>query len=45
MHWLNNSQIWISNEARAKEAYSEVKHIGIDETSKKGHNYITAVVD
>jgi transposase len=33
------------NEARAKEDYSEVKHIGIDETSKKGHKYITVVVD
>ena len=31
--------------ARTKEDYSEVTSIGIDETSKKGHNYITVVVD
>ncbi len=33
------------NEAREKEDYSEVEMIGIDETSKKGHNYITVVAD
>ncbi|MCK4258432.1 MAG: ISL3 family transposase [Halanaerobiales bacterium] len=33
-------------EARGKEDYSEVKSIGIDETSsKRGHNYITVFVD
>jgi transposase len=34
------------DEARAKENYSDVENIGIDETSsKKGHNYITLFVD
>lgn len=33
------------DEARKKEDYSKVDSIGIDETSKKGHNYITVVVD
>lgn len=33
------------DEARKKEDYSELTSIGIDETSKKGHNYITVVVD
>ena len=33
------------DEARKKEDHSEVTSIGIDETSKKGHNYITVVVD
>lgn len=33
------------DEARKKEDYSTVTSIGIDETSKKGHNYITVVVD
>jgi transposase len=33
-------------EALAKEDYSQVTQIGIDETSsKRGHNYITVVVD
>ena len=27
------------------EDYSEVTAIGMDETSKKGHNYITVVAD
>jgi len=31
--------------ARKLEDFSEVNSIGIDETSRKGHNYITAVVD
>ena len=32
--------------ARAKEDYSDVKRIGIDETSvKKGHNYVTFFFD
>jgi len=33
------------DEARAREDYSEVNAIGIDETSKKGHKYVTVVVD
>lgn len=33
-------------EARAKEDYSQVKELGVDETSaRKGHNYITIFVD
>ena len=32
-------------QARDLEDYSEVSGLGIDETSKKGHNYITVVVD
>ena len=32
-------------EARKGEDYSEVTAIGIDETSKKGHSYITVAVD
>ncbi len=33
------------NEARKLEDYSDVTAIGIDETSKRGHNYITVAVD
>lgn len=33
------------DEARSREDYSDVSAIGIDETSKKGHNYITVTVD
>ena len=33
------------DKARALEDYSEVTNIGMDETSKKGHNYITVVAD
>ena len=33
------------DEARKLENYSEVTSIGMDETSRKGHNYITVVVD
>ena len=33
------------DEARTREDYSEVNAIGIDETSKKGHKYVTVVVD
>ena len=32
-------------EARKLEDYSKTEAIGIDETSKKGHNYITVVAD
>ena len=32
-------------EARKLENYSDVKALGMDETSKKGHNYITVMVD
>ena len=36
----------ITGEARSKEDFSDVFVIGIDETSrKKGHEYITLVVD
>ena len=31
--------------ARDLEDYSDVENIGMDETSKKGHNYITVMVD
>lgn len=33
------------NEARKKEDYSNVESVGMDETSKKGHNYITVMVN
>ena len=33
------------NAARDLEDYSEVDSIGMDETSKKGHNYVTVMVD
>ena len=33
------------NAARELEDYSEVDSIGMDETSKKGHNYVTVMVD
>jgi len=33
------------DEARKREDYSDVDAIGIDETSKKGHKYVTVVVD
>ena len=32
-------------EARKLENYSEVSALGMDETSKKGHNYMTVMVD
>lgn len=32
-------------EARKLEEYSEVQAVGMDETSKKGHNYITVMMD
>ena len=46
----NDGRLWriihyYVNEARKLEDYSEVANIGIDETSRKGHNYITVVVD
>ena len=34
-----------ADEARSREDYSDVTAIGIDETSKKGHKYVTVVVD
>ena len=34
-----------AEKARALEDYSEVTAIGMDETGKKGHNYITVVAD
>lgn len=33
------------DEARSREDYSDVTAVGIDETSKKGHEYVTVVVD
>ena len=33
------------NAARELEDYSKVNSIGMDETSKKGHNYVTVMVD
>ena len=33
------------DEARSREDYSDVTAVGIDETSKKGHKYVTVVVD
>ena len=44
----NDSRLWriihyYVNEARKLEDYSEVANIGIDETSRKGHNYITVI--
>lgn len=33
------------SEARELENYSEVSALGMDETSKKGHNYMTVMVD
>ncbi len=33
------------DDARATLDYSDVSNIGIDETSKKGHNYVTVVAD
>lgn len=46
----NDTRLWrfikhYVNKARKKEDYSNVTAIGIDETSKKGHNYVTVVVD
>ena len=37
-------QYYVS-EALEREDYSQVSSIGIDETSKKGHNYVTVVAD
>ena len=34
-----------TEEARALENHSNVTKIGMDETSRKGHNYITVIVD
>lgn len=47
----NDKKLWrvifhYVDKARAKEDFSDVSKIGVDETSrKKGHNYITIVVD
>ena len=46
----NDTRLWRFirhhvDEARSHEDYSEVTAVGIDETSKKGHNYITVAVD
>jgi len=37
--------IYYVNKCRAKANFSSVKNLGIDETSKKGHNYITTFVN
>ena len=47
---VNDKRLWrfikyYVNEARKLEDYSDVDSIGVDETSKKGHNYITVMVD
>ena len=46
----HNGRLWriikhYVDEARKLEDYSEVTSLGMDETSRKGHNYITVVVD
>ena len=46
----NDGRLWriinhYVDEARKLKDYSEVTSIGMDETSRKGHNYITVVVD
>ena len=46
----NDTRLWrviqhYVDEARAKADYSEVTKLGMDETSKKGHNYITVFVN
>ena len=46
----NDTRLWrvvrhYVEEARAKADYSEVSKLGMDETSKKGHNYITVFVN
>ena len=45
MHSWNCISIYYVDKTRAVEDYSEVTTIGMDETSKKGHNYITVVAD
>lgn len=47
---VNDQRLWrvirhYVSKARDKEDYSSVSNIGIDETSKKSHNYVTVVVD
>lgn len=47
---VNDKRLWrfinhYVNAARNLEDYSKVVSIGMDETSKKGHNYITVMVD
>lgn len=46
----NDTRLWrfikyYVDKAKEEDSYSEVENIGIDETSKKGHHYITVVVD
>ena len=46
----NDTRLWrvvqhYVDEARSKADYSEVTKLGMDETSKKGHNYITVFVN
>ena len=45
MHPWNCIFIYYVDKARALEDYSEVTAIGMNEISKKGHNYITVVAD
>ena len=45
MHPWNCIFIYYVDKARVLEDYSEVNAIGMDETGKKGHNYITVVAD
>lgn len=47
---INDKRLWriidhYVKEARKLEDFSEVSSLGIDETSRKGHNYITVMVD
>ena len=46
----NDTRLWrvvryYVDKARAKADYSQVNKLGIDETSKRGHNYITVFVN
>lgn len=45
----NDSRLWsfikyYVDKAKAEDTYTAVEHIGVDETSKKGHHYITVAV-
>ena len=47
---VNDKRLWrvikhYVDGARELEDYSAVRNLGIDETSRKGHNYITVMVD
>lgn len=47
---VNDKRLWrvikhYVDDARKLEDYSSVRNLGIDETSRKGHNYISVMVD